>query len=30
MAVCLSISAARGRRKPEVKSPFDSSTTVSY
>jgi hypothetical protein len=27
---CLSISAASGRRKPEVKSPFDSSTTVSY
>jgi hypothetical protein len=26
----LSISAARGRRKPEVKSPFDSSTTISY
>jgi hypothetical protein len=26
----LSISAARGRRRPEVKSPFDSSTKVSY
>jgi hypothetical protein len=26
----LSISAARGRREPEVKSPLDSSTTVSY
>jgi hypothetical protein len=25
----LSISAARGRRKPEVTSPFDSSTMVS-
>jgi hypothetical protein len=29
MAVC-SISAARGRRKPEVKSPVDSPTTVFY
>jgi hypothetical protein len=26
----LAISAARGRRKPKVESPFDSSTTVSY
>jgi hypothetical protein len=26
----LSISADRGRREPEVTSPFDSSTTVSY
>jgi hypothetical protein len=26
----LTISAARGRRKPKVTSPFDSSTAVSY